>query len=97
VCSSILTAYTPTLTGSFVTIFVEIIKIFALIISVYLGLQASIDFKYGSQSNYENITNTSNEYREEKIISEQTVLYADKFKDDPSYAPIEWVFDQNNG
>ena len=92
-----LTAYTPTLTGSFVTIFVEIIKIFAIIISVYLGLQASIDFKYGSQSNYENITNTSSEYREEKIISEQTILYADKFKDDPSYAPIEWVFDQNNG
>lgn len=92
-----LTAYTPTLTDSFVTIFVEIIKIFAIIISVYLGLQAGIDFKYGSESNYTNINETTTEYREEKIISEQTILYAEKFKDDPSYAPIEWIFDKNNG
>jgi hypothetical protein len=92
-----LTAYTPSLTGSFVTIFVEIIKIFAIIISVYLGLQATIDFKYGTQSTYENTNNTTAEYREEKIINEQTIKYAEKYKDDPSYAPIEWSLEQNVG
>jgi hypothetical protein len=92
-----LTAYTPSLTGSFVIIFVEIIKIFAIIISVYLGLQATIDFKYGTQSTYENINNTSSEYREEKIINEQTIKYAEKYKDEPSYAPIEWSLEKNLG
>jgi hypothetical protein len=46
-----LTAPVPTITTPFVTIFVETIKIFAIIISAYLGLQAAIDFKYNSESN----------------------------------------------
>ena len=92
-----LTAYTPSLTSSFVTIFVEIIKIFAIIISVYLGLQATIDFKYGTESTYENTNNTSTEYREEKIINEQTIKYSDVYKNDPSYAPIDWALEQNLG
>jgi hypothetical protein len=60
-------------------------------------LQATIDFKYGTQSTYENTNNTTAEYREEKIINEQTIKYAEKYKDDPSYAPIEWSLEQNVG
>jgi len=92
-----LTAYTPSLTSSFVTIFVEIIKIFAIIISVYLGLQATIDFKYGTESTYANTNNTTTEYSEQKIINEQTVKYAEKYKNDPSYAPIDWALEKNLG
>jgi len=92
-----LTAYTPSLTGSFVTIFVEIIKIFAIIISVYLGLQATIDFKYGSESTYASTNTTTTAYSEQKIINEQMVKYSDKYKDDPSYAPINWIFNKNLG
>jgi hypothetical protein len=39
----------------------------------------------------------TSEQREEKIIEEQTIKYADKYKDDLSYAPLEWVFNENNG
>jgi hypothetical protein len=89
-----LTAPLPTITSPFVTIFVETIKIFAIIISAYLGLQAAIDFKYNSSSNTElkgEIIHVKEEV-EEKIIQ----IYAEKYKDDPSYAPIEWVEEQPN-
>ena len=91
-----LTSFFPTITDSYVTIFVESIKIFAIIISVYLGLQASIDFKYQSSSNQSYETIKSIEQIDEKIITEETIKYAEIYKDDPSYAPIEWVFNQDN-
>lgn len=87
-----LTAPLPTITSPFVTIFVETIKIFAIIISAYLGLQAAIDFKYNSASNTElkgELIHVKEEV-EEKIIQ----IYSEKYKDDPSYAPIEWVEEQ---
>lgn len=87
-----LTAPLPTITSPFVTIFVETIKIFAIIISAYLGLQAALDFKYNSSSNTElkgELIHVKEEV-EEKIIQ----IYAEKYKDDPSYAPIEWVEEQ---
>lgn len=89
-----LTSFSPGITGSYVTIFVESIKIFAIIISVYLGLQASIDFKYQSLSQNTNSNSYSADQREGKIIQEETILYAEKYKDDLSYAPIQWVFEQ---
>lgn len=84
-----LTAPLPTITSSFVTIFVETIKIFAIIISAYLGLQAAIDFKYNSSSNVE----LRSEIRYAKEEVQQTIIeiYAQKFKDDLSYAPLDWV------
>jgi hypothetical protein len=87
-----LTAPLPTITTPFVTLFVETIKIFAIIISAYLGLQAAIDFKYNSSSN----TNLNSEISYAKEEVQQTIIeiYAEKYKDDPSYAPIEWVEEQ---
>jgi hypothetical protein len=86
-----LTSFFPSITDSYVTIFVESIKIFAIIISVYLGLQASIDFKYNSSSNQSYETIKSIEQIDEKVILEETIKYQEIFKNDPSYAPIEWV------
>lgn len=67
-----LTAPLPTITAAFVTIFVETIKILAIIISAYLGLQTAIDFKYNSSSDNsyrgENVTVTEN--HTEHIIEE---------------------------
>ncbi len=91
-----LTSFFPTITGSYVTIFVESIKIFAIIISVYLGLQTSLDFKYQSSSQNTNNNTYTVEQREEKIIMEETIKYAEKYKDDPSYAPIEWALEQEH-
>lgn len=84
-----LTAPIPTITSPFVTIFVETIKIFAIIISAYLGLQAAIDFKYNSESN----TELKGELKYAKEEVQQTIIeiYAEKYKDDASYAPIDWV------
>ena len=86
-----LTSFFPTITDPYVTIFVEIVKIFAIIISVYLGLQASIDFKYNSSSNQSYDTVKSIEEIDQKVIIEETVKYQEIYKKDPSYAPIDWI------
>ena len=86
-----LTSFFPTITEPYVTIFVESVKIFAIIISVYLGLQASIDFKYNSSSNQSYETTKSIEQIDEKVIIEETVKYQEIYKKDPSYAPLDWV------
>lgn len=89
-----LTSPFPAITAPFVTIFVETIKIFAIIIAAYLGLQAAIDFKYNSDSN----VSLKSETTHIKDEVEQTIieLYAKKYKNDPSYAPIDWVDSQPN-
>jgi hypothetical protein len=87
-----LTAKFPTLTDSYVIIFVESIKIFAIIISAYLGLQAAIDFKYsGANTNVSVNTNKTIEQIDQKIITEATQKYEEIYKNDPSYAPIDWA------
>lgn len=87
-----LTAPVPTITAPFVTIFVETIKIFAIIISAYLGLQAAIDFKYNTDSN----TSLKGEIQYAREEVQQTVIeiYAEKYKDDKSYAPLNWIEEQ---
>lgn len=87
-----LTAPLPTITSPFVTIFVETIKIFAIIISAYLGLQAAIDFKYNSSSNTELIGEMK--YAKEEVQQTIIEIYAEKYKDDKSYAPLSWVEEQ---
>jgi len=86
-----LTAKVPTITDSYVIIFVESIKIFAIIISAYLGLQAAIDFRYNSNSNVTVDTVKSIEVIDQKIITEATQKYEEVYKNDPSYAPIDWA------
>jgi hypothetical protein len=80
--------------SGYVTIFVKTIEIIAIIVASYIGVQAAVDLRYGSSSNVNLDSVLTSEQREEKIIEEQTIVYAEKYKDDPSYAPIEWVFDQ---
>ena len=87
-----LTATVPIITTPFVTIFVETIKIFAIIISAYLGLQAAIDFKYNSSSNVN--LNSEIKYAKEEVQQTIIEIYAEKYKDDPSYAPLKWVEEQ---
>ena len=86
-----LTSFFPTITDPYVTIFVESVKIFAIIISVYLGLQASLDFKYNTSSSQSYDTIKSIEQIDEKVIIEETVKYQEIYKNDPSYAPIDWT------
>lgn len=82
------------LISGYVTIFTKTIEIVAIIVASYIGVQAAIDFKYGSSSNTNFDSVVTSEQRDEKVIQEMTIKYAEKYKDDPSYAPIEWVFDQ---
>jgi hypothetical protein len=82
------------LISGYVTIFTKTVEIVAIIVASYIGVQAAIDFKYGSSSNTNLDSVLTSEQREEKIIQEQTVVYAEKYKNDPSYAPIDWVFNQ---
>ena len=88
-----LTAPLPSITTPFVTIFVETIKIFAIIISAYLGLQAAIDFKYNSESNV--VTKGEIQYAKEEVQETIINIYAEKYKDDQSYAPLKWVEEQH--
>lgn len=87
-----LTAPLPTITAAFVTIFVETIKIFAIIISAYLGLQAALDFKFNSNSNTEYVAENTciTEKVDQKIVEE----YAQKYSEDPSYAPLDWIYEK---
>lgn len=89
-----LTSFFPEIIQPYVTIFVESVKIFAIIISVYLGLQATIDFKYQSNSNTTNETHNNIEKIDQKVITQETIKYAKIYKNDPSYAPLEWVLNQ---
>jgi len=82
------------LVAGYVQIFTKTIEIIAIIVASYIGVQAAIDFRYGSSSSTNLDSLLTSEQREEKIIQEETILYAEKYKDDPSYAPIQWVFDQ---
>jgi|688.fasta_scaffold792768_2 hypothetical protein len=82
------------LVAGYVQIFTKTIEIVAIIIAAYLGVQAAIDFRYGSSSSVNLDSVLTSEQRDEKIIQETTIRYAEKYKDDPSYAPIEWVFNQ---
>ena len=82
--------------SGYITIFTKTIEVLAIVIAAYLGVQAAIDFRYGSTSNVNLNANLTTEQRELQIIEEQTILYAEKFKNDPSYAPLDWVFSKNN-
>jgi hypothetical protein len=75
----------------YVTIFTKTIEVLAIIIAAYLGVQAAVDFRYASNSNVSNETIRSVEEIDEKVIIEETIKYQEIYKDDPSYAPIEWV------
>jgi hypothetical protein len=74
-----------------VTIFTKTIEVLAVIIAAYLGVQAVVDLKYGSSSNVSYDTLKSIEKIDEKIINEETIKYAEIYKNDPSYAPIDWA------
>jgi hypothetical protein len=82
------------LIAGYVTIFTKTIEIVAIIVASYIGVQAAIDLKYGSTSSTNFDAVLTSEQREEKIIQETTIRYAEKYKNDPSYAPIEWIFNQ---
>jgi hypothetical protein len=75
----------------YVTIFTKTIEVLAIIIAAYLGVQAAVDFRYGSSSHVSNETIKSVEQIDEKVILEETIKYQEIYKDDPSYAPIDWA------
>jgi hypothetical protein len=77
--------------AGYVTIFTKTIEVLAIIIAAYLGVQTIADFSYNSSSNQSYETSTSIEQIDEKVITEETIKYQEIYKNDPSYAPIEWV------
>lgn len=87
-----LTAASPSLTVPFVSIFTETIKILAVIIASYLGVQTVLDYKMQSNNslNLEGSNSFSKQETDQKIILD----YSEKYKNDSSYAPIEWVESQ---
>jgi hypothetical protein len=82
--------------SGYVTIFTKTIEVLAIIIAAYLGVQTIADFSYNSSSNQSYDTNRSIEEIDEKIIVDETIKYQDIYKDDPSYAPLEWVMSYEN-
>jgi hypothetical protein len=82
--------------SGYVTIFTKTIEVLAIIIAAYLGVQTIADFSYNSSSNQSYDTIRSIEEIDEKIIVDETVKYQEIYKDDPSYAPLEWVMKYEN-
>lgn len=87
-----LTGHNPVLTTPFVTMFVEVLKILAVIIASYLGLQTVLDFKWNSASN--TALQGSQDFLKEEIDQKIIEKYADIYKNDKSYAPLTWVEEQ---
>lgn len=85
-----LTSFFPDITSSYVVIFTESIKILAIIISAYLGVQTILDFKYNTETTIEH-TPESVEDIDKKVLLDETIKYQKIYKDDITYAPIEWV------
>jgi hypothetical protein len=56
-----------------------------------LGVQAVVDLKYNSNSQTSYEASKSIEQIDEKVILQETVKYQEIYKDDPSYAPIQWA------
>jgi hypothetical protein len=77
--------------AGYVTIFTKTIEVLAIIIAAYLGVQTIADFSYNSSSGQSYETSTSIEQIDEKIITEETIKYQEIYKNDPSYAPIDWA------
>ena len=76
-----LTAAHPSLTTAFVSIFSETIKILAVIIASYLGVQTILDYKVNSNSNVGYTTN--NEFSKQVIdINEVTHITTNSKEDD---------------
>ena len=84
-----LTAASPSLTVPFVSIFTETVKILAVIIASYLGVQTILDYKMQSNNNIE--LQGTNTYTKEEIDQNIIMDYAEKYKNDPSYAPLDWI------
>jgi hypothetical protein len=87
ICVLFLTATSPALTMPFVTIFTETVKILAIIIASYLGVQTVLDYRMQSTSNIETSNTTTKSEVDEQIIS----MYAEKYKNDKTYAPLDWI------
>ena len=85
------------LIGGYVTIFTKTIEVLAIIIAAYLGVQAAVDFKYGSSSNAAMDT-TVVASNDKKNIEEETSKFQNIFIHDQSYAPIKWSksFEENS-
>lgn len=88
-----LTATSPGLTVPFVSIFTETVKILAVIIASYLGVQTILDYKMQSSSNVnlEGKNTFTKQETDEKVI----IKYSEMYKDDPSYAPLNWIEREN--
>jgi len=88
-----LTAASPSLTVPFVSIFTETVKILAVIIASYLGVQTILDYKMQSSSNVnvEGKNTFIKQESDEKVI----IKYSEKYKDDLSYAPLDWIERKN--
>jgi hypothetical protein len=96
ICVLFLTAASPSLTVPFVSIFTETVKILAIIIASYLGVQTVLDYRM--QSNGSVSLEGSNSYSKQEVDQKIIMDYAEKYKDDRSYAPLSWVLreDQDN-
>ena len=82
-----LTTAAPHLTTPFVAIFSETIKILAIIIASYLGVQTVLDYKMQSTT----IVETESSYSEEKTDDEIIDEFKKQYENDPTYAPLSWI------
>ena len=96
-----LTAASPSLTVPFVSIFTETIKILAIIIASYLGVQTVLDYKMQSSSSHEVSSSVSSDENSSAVCFEGRITedvdnaivdaFFEKYKNDPLYPPKEWV------
>jgi hypothetical protein len=73
--------------SALVNMYKDMIVAVASIVATLVGIQGLVDWKHNSDSKVSLSSETIKEEVDQKIVEQ----YAQKYKDDPSYAPLMWI------
>jgi hypothetical protein len=73
--------------SALVNMYKDMIVAVASIVATLVGIQGLVDWKHDSDSK----VSLSSEYIKEEVDQKIIEQYAEKYKDDPSYAPLKWI------
>jgi hypothetical protein len=77
--------------SALVNMYKDMIVAVASIVATLVGIQGLVDWRHNSDSK----VSLSSEYIKEEVDQKIVEQYAEKYKDDPSYAPLDWINERN--
>jgi len=78
--------------SAFTTMFSKTFEILGIIIAVYIGAETAVNLRYDSRTAVDTESKIETTNKKEEVVNMHIVKeYAEKYKDDPSYAPLDWI------